>query len=202
MAKKRGEKYEAILNAAAKVFARYGYHQTQVSKIAKEAQVAEGTIYLYFRNKEDILISLFDEKMGGLIALAEQKVHEQSDVINKLKTLVSLHFFYLSQDPDLAMVTKFELRQLELRQLNPVTRDKINELLKRHLHLIDHIIDSGIKQRVFHPEIDPLLARYMIFGTLDETITSWLMKEQKFDLMSKVEPVLKLLLGGLKSYSP
>ena len=72
MAKKRGEKYEAILNAATKVFAQYGYHQTQVTKIAKEAQVADGTIYLYFKSKEDILISLFDEKMGGLLAAAEK----------------------------------------------------------------------------------------------------------------------------------
>lgn len=198
MAKKRGEKYEAIINAATKVFAQYGYHQTQVTKIAKEAQVADGTIYLYFKSKEDILISLFDEKMGGLLAAAEEKVLEQQDVESKLRTLIFMQFSYLAQDPDLAMVIKFELRQLELRQLNEVTRNKINELLRRHLHLIDHIVKSGIDQGVFNPELDPFLARYMIFGTLDETVTSWLMKDRKFDLLSKVEPLLNLLLNGLK----
>lgn len=199
MPKRKGEKYHAIINAATKVFARYGYHQTQVSKIAREAQVADGTIYLYFKSKEDILISLITEKLGEMVALVEEKVAQQQAVEEKLKTLITLHFSYMAEDPDLAMVTQLELRQLELRQLNPLIREKISEVLKRHLRVIDHIIQSGIEQKVFRPDLDPLLARYMIFGTLDETITSWLMKEQKFNLLSKVDALWQLLLGGLKA---
>lgn len=199
MAKRKGDKYEAIINAAAKVFARYGYHQTQVSKIAREAQVADGTIYLYFKSKEDILISLISERLGEMIAVAEQRVAEEEDVEDKLKTLITLHFTYMAEDPDLAMVTQLELRQLELRQLNPLTSEKIFEVLKRHLRMIDHIVQTGMEQKVFRSDLDPLLARYMIFGTLDETITSWLMKEQKFNLLSKVDPLLQMLLGGLKA---
>lgn len=199
MAKRKGDKYEAIINAAAKVFARYGYHQTQVSKIAREAQVADGTIYLYFKSKEDILISLISERLGEMIAVAEQRVAEEEDVEGKLKTLITLHFTYMAEDPDLAMVTQLELRQLELRQLNPLTSEKIFEVLKRHLRMIDHIVQTGMEQKVFRSDLDPLLARYMIFGTLDETITSWLMKEQKFNLLSKVDPLLQMLLGGLKA---
>ncbi|GGK33859.1 fatty acid metabolism regulator protein [Caldalkalibacillus thermarum] len=193
MAKKTGEKYEAIINAAVKVIARHGYHQAQVSKIAKEANVADGTIYLYFENKEDILISLFAEKMGKFVKMAEQKINEHTTVEEKLRTLVYMHFYQLAKDPDLAVVT-----QLELRQSDPVLRKKINEILKHYLQLIDKIIHLGIEEGTFSSDIDPLLARYMIFGTLDESVTNWLMKERKYDLLSNVEPILRLLLHGLK----
>src|SRR4051794_14081424 len=69
--KKNKPKYMQIIDAAVVVIAEHGYHQAQVSKIAKQAGVADGTIYLYFKNKEDILISLFEEKMGTYIEKIE-----------------------------------------------------------------------------------------------------------------------------------
>jgi TetR/AcrR family fatty acid metabolism transcriptional regulator len=193
MAKKTGEKYQAIIEAAVKVIAKFGYHQAQVSKIAKEAKVADGTIYLYFENKEDILISLFAEKMGQFIEMAELKIGQQELVEDKLRTLIYMHFYQLSQNPDLAVVT-----QLELRQSNAELRRQINEVLKKYLTLIDQIIQDGIEQKIFAPETDPLLARQMIFGTLDESVTSWLLKDRKFDLVSRVDPIHNLFLNGLK----
>lgn len=193
MAKKTGEKYQAIIEAAVKVIAKFGYHQAQVSKIAKEARVADGTIYLYFENKEDILISLFAEKMGQFIEMAELKIRQQELVEKKLRALIYTHFYQLSQNPDLAVVT-----QLELRQSNPELRRQINDVLKKYLTLIDQIVQSGIEQGIFASETDPLLARQMIFGTLDESVTSWLLKDRKFDLVSLVDPIHNLFLNGLK----
>ncbi len=194
MVKRTGEKFQLIIDAAVKVIARYGYHQAQVSKIAKEAEVADGTIYLYFENKEDILVSLFDQKMGQFISQAEVQIKEKTDPREQLKALIEMHFAHLSANPELAVVT-----QLELRQPNPGLRRKINRILKRYLDLIDSVVRAGIEQGVFSEQTDVLAARYMIFGTLDESVTNWLMKERKYDLISMAEPVHRLFLNGLKT---
>lgn len=193
MAKKTGEKYQAIIEAAVKIIAKFGYHQAQVSKIAREAKVADGTIYLYFENKEDILVSLFAEKMGMFIDVAKRKIGQEEYIDEKLRMLIYMHFYQLSQDPDLAVVT-----QLELRQSNTELRRKINEVLKKYLSLIDQIVLSGKEQGDFSEDIDPLLARQMIFGTLDECVTSWLLKDRKYDLVSLVDPIHTIFLKGLK----
>ena len=107
-----------IIDAAVVVIAENGYHQSQVSKIAKQAGVADGTIYLYFKNKEDILISLFKEKMGQFIERMENDIQKKPSAKEKLLLLIREHFRLLSQDHHLALVTQLELRQsnLELRQ--------------------------------------------------------------------------------------
>lgn len=192
MEKKRGPKYHQIIDAAVKVIAKNGYHQAQVSKIAREAGVADGTIYLYFRNKEDILISLFKEKMGQAIEKAEVKIAEVSSFEEKLFWLIHMHFTWLNHDRHLAIVT-----QLELRQSNAKMRVRMNEVLKQYLDLIDRVLKAGLESGYFTDQLDHRLARQMIFGTLDEVTTSWVMKECKYDLVSLAKPVQDLLLRGL-----
>jgi TetR/AcrR family transcriptional regulator, fatty acid metabolism regulator protein len=196
MAKRTGDKYQTIIDAAVKVIAQHGYHQAQVSKIAREAKVADGTIYLYFDSKEDILLSLFSEKMGRFIARAKQHIEEERDIAEQLRTLVYMHFHHLSQDQDLAVVT-----QLELRQSDAQLRRNINAVLKQYLVLIDDILKRGQEQRVFDLQQDILPARYMIFGTLDESVTNWVMKDCKYDLVSLVDPIHNLLMRGISSRS-
>src|SRR5690606_16805227 len=114
-------KYQQIIEAAVKVIAENGYHASQVSKIAKEAGVADGTIYLYFKNKEDVLVSVFEEKMGQFIDKIAKATSEQANANDKLKVLIEMHFSQLEENPDLAIVT-----QLELRQSNYSLRLQIN----------------------------------------------------------------------------
>lgn len=194
MAKKTGEKYEAIIDAAVKVIAKFGYHQAQVSKIAKEARVADGTIYLYFKSKEDVLISLFSEKMGHFIEAAKEKINQYDHAEDQLKALIQMHFYQFSLNPEYAIVT-----QLELRQSNSELRREINAILKNYLNLIDQIVQHGIQSGIFKTEIDPILARQMIFGTLDENVTNWVMKDRKYDLNSLTEPIFQLFVHGLRS---
>jgi TetR/AcrR family fatty acid metabolism transcriptional regulator len=191
MAKKTGEKYQAIIDAAVRVIAKQGYHNAQVSKIAKEAGVADGTIYLYFENKDDILISLFNEKMGQFIETCRERIAEAETVEQKLHVLVHAHLSQLSQDPELAKVT-----QIELRQSNPQISQGIGAVLKQYFNLIDDVIREGIAQGEFRSGMDVRLARKMIFGTLDEVTTSWVMKQCKYDLVSHVDPIHNLFLFG------
>jgi TetR/AcrR family fatty acid metabolism transcriptional regulator len=187
-------KFKQIIDAAVVVIAENGYHQAQVSKIAKQAGVADGTIYLYFKNKEDILISVFQEKMGLFVENLKLIINDGTSSSEKLLKMVENHFRVLATDHHLAIVT-----QLELRQSNKEIRLKINEVLKEYLMLLDDILIEGIENGEFNADLDIRLARHMVFGTIDETITTWVMNEQKYDLMKLAPKVHKLLLGGMKA---
>ncbi|MBS4194913.1 TetR/AcrR family transcriptional regulator [Lederbergia citri] len=189
--KRNKPKYKQIIDAAVIVIAENGYHQAQVSKIAKQAGVADGTIYLYFENKEDILISVFHEKMGYFVEKMKEVIAEKETAAEKLLVMIENHFKILSKDRNLAIVT-----QLELRQSNKELRMKINEVLKEYLHVMDDILHYGQERDEFLKDIDIRLARQMIFGTIDETVTTWVINEQKYDLVSLAPAVHKLLLRG------
>jgi TetR/AcrR family transcriptional regulator, fatty acid metabolism regulator protein len=187
-------KYKQIVDAAVIVIAENGYHQAQVSKIAKEAGVADGTIYLYFKNKEDILISVFREKMGVFAENVKEILKIDISATEMLAKMIENHFSLLNGDRHLAIVT-----QLELRQSNKELRYRINEVLKEYLVLLDAILKEGIKRGEFDERIDVRLARQMVFGTIDETITSWVMNDQKYDLMKLAPEVHRLILNGMKA---
>ncbi|GGE42318.1 fatty acid metabolism regulator protein [Pullulanibacillus camelliae] len=192
MSIKERPKYKQIIDAAVEVIAENGFHQAQVSKIAKHAGVADGTIYIYFKNKEDILISVFQEKMGDFIRKIRAEIEGKPSAANKLSALVAMHFNQLAADQHLAVVT-----QLELRQSNKNIRSQINETLKDYLNIIDGIVIEGKAHGVFRETLDTRLARQMIFGTLDETVSNWVMNEFHFDLTALGKPVSELLLNGL-----
>ncbi|SDM88509.1 transcriptional regulator, TetR family [Fictibacillus solisalsi] len=192
--KRKGPKYDQIIDAAVNVIAIHGYHQSQVSKIAKQASVADGTIYLYFKNKEDLLVSVFNEKMGTFIEKTGNELKGKASAIEKLLTLIEMHFKLLNEDHQLSIVT-----QLELRQTNRALRAKIGEVLKRYLSLIDLILNEGMEENVFDRTMDTRLARQMIFGTIDETATNWVMNDHRYDLPSLALPVHRMLVNGLSN---
>lgn len=191
--KKNKPKHRQIIDAAVIIIAENGYHQAQVSKIAKQAGVADGTIYLYFKNKEDILISLFQEKMGSFVENIEKNIAGKQTAAEKLLVMIESHFTMLSEDHHLAIVT-----QLELRQSNKELRLKINDVLKGYLLVVDKILTEGKENGEFSQNLDVRLARQMIFGTIDETVTTWVMNEEKYDLVSLASSVHHLLINGCK----
>lgn len=189
--KRNKPKFKQIIEAAVVVIAENGYHQAQVSKIAKQAGVADGTIYLYFKNKEDILISLFREKMGSFVEKIQKEIEGISSLSEKLYVMIEKHFQLLAADRHLAIVT-----QLELRQSNKEIRQRINGVLKEYLKVVESILVEGIKKGEFRKDLDIRLARQMVFGTIDETVTTWVMNEQKYDLVALAKPVHQLLTEG------
>ena len=192
--KRNKPKYKQIIDAAVIAIAENGYHQAQVSKIAKQAGVADGTIYLYFKNKEDILISVFQEKMGVFVDNLQDIIKNGSSSSEKLAQMIENHFKVLSDDRHLATVT-----QLELRQSNKETRLKINAILKEYLKLLDEILIEGMLSGEFNQTMDIRLARQMVFGTIDEMTTTWVMNEYRYDLLALSPKVTQLVLNGLKA---
>ncbi|GAB4075032.1 fatty acid metabolism transcriptional regulator FadR [Barrientosiimonas marina] len=189
---KNKPKYNQIIEAAVEVIAENGFNASQVAKIANKAGVADGTIYLYFKNKEDILISVFKEKMGEFIKEIASSIQYEDNAEAKLYTLISMHFHQLAEDHHLAVVT-----QLELRQSNIKLRQEINQILKPYLTVIDDIIKEGIEENIFRDNLNIPLVRQMIFGTLDEIVTNWVMQDQRYELISQSSDVHAFITSGL-----
>ncbi|HHX88002.1 MAG TPA: TetR/AcrR family transcriptional regulator [Firmicutes bacterium] len=193
MARRTGEKYRAILEAAVKTFARFGFHGTRVADIAREAGVADGTVYIYFRCKEDILISLFQELMDKFVGDLQAELQQCSGAQAKLQTLIDYHFRVLNSRPEQAMVTQIELRQID-REINR----GISLPLRKYFRLIEEVIKEGQNAGLFRQNIDIRTARKIIFGAIDEVVTCWVMSTRRYDLASYSRPVFDLLLKGLQ----
>lgn len=162
MAIPREDKYQKILDAAIEAFAESGYHQCQVSKIARIAGIADGTIYLYFKSKEDILIRLFQERMGDFIMDIREQLKNCYSTREKLRAIIETHFLSMENNHSLAIVT-----QLELRQSDTKIRAAISGPLKEYFKLIEEVINDGIYKGEVIP-VDVRVARQLIFGSLDE----------------------------------
>jgi len=193
MTSKKSEKYDAILEAALKVIAENGFHGSQVSKIAKEAGVADGTIYLYFKNKEDILISLFQARLGKLVAQFNESIRETSTADEALRRVCEIHYTELENNVNLAYVT-----QIELRQSNIELRRAIGATVKPYIKLIELILEKGVQEGTFRGDLDLKLTRSLLFGAMDEVVTSWLVSGQKYSLAAQVNNTVDFFLRGLK----
>lgn len=193
MTSRKLEKYEMILEAALKVIAENGFHGSQVSKIAKEAGVADGTIYLYFKNKEDILISLFQERLGSLVSLFNSSIQETNTADEALRKVCEIHYTELEKHVNLAYVTQIELRQssIELRKAIGLT-------VKPYIQLIEHILEKGVQEGTFRADLDTKLTRLLIFGAMDEVVTSWLIAGRKYSLSAQVDKTVEFFLRGLR----
>ncbi|MGG3280219.1 TetR/AcrR family transcriptional regulator [Paenibacillus solani] len=192
MTSKKNDKYHLILQGALKVFAENGYHRSQVSKIAKAAGVADGTIYLYFKRKEDILIRLFQEKLGELVGKFHESVKGTTDAVEALRTVCSIHFSELESNPELAYVTQIELRQSDLE-----LRKEIGNALKPYIVLIENILEQGIQEQKFRSDLNVKLVRSLIFGAMDEAVTSWLISGRKYSLSDQTDDTLSFFLNGV-----
>jgi Transcriptional regulator len=188
----REVKFQKILEAAIEAIAESGFHHCQVSKIARLAGVADGTIYLYFKNKEEILIRVFEERMGDFIAKIRCGIIQGRTMEARLRTIVRTHFSYMEQNRSLAIVT-----QLELRQPNQRVRLAINALIMDYFNLIEEVIRQGIEYGDI-PNTDIRVARQMIFGSLDEATTDWVMARSPRTLVSEIEPMVALFAGALR----
>ena len=191
-----GTKREAILDAAVVEIARHGYYQTTVAMIARRAGVADGTIYLYFSNKEKILFSLFERAMGRFISEGQVKVDQGATATEKLAQIVELHLTLVGQDRDLAIITQVELRH-SIHFMDTLSRSQV----RKYLEILGQVVTQGIAEGSFRADLDPVFAAKSIFGVLDEMATDWVLSRRNKRLESQAEAVLDFLLGGLSQPS-
>ena len=186
------DKRRRILDAAVSVFAQHGFYNAKVSQIAKEAGVADGTIYLYFKNKEDILIQVFIDAMDEILRRQEEAIGQVSDPLDRLRTFIRVHFASVAESRAMA-----EVITVELRQSSKFMRNTDMKPFGRYLGMIARIIDDGVRSGVFAPASDPRLIARAIFGAVDELALEWAMSDRNASLDVAGNRVADLFLSGL-----
>ena len=195
---KNYEKYHKIIRAATKIFAKKGFFKAKVSDIAKEAQVADGTIYLYFENKDDILISLFEEQMQLVLENMRPQLSEEEDAVKKIERFAVTHLKLIESNKNVA-----EIIQVELRQSTKFMKEYKNERFMEYLNLIADIIEEGQKQGVFNKAIIPDIAKRAFFGALDEMSRFWVLSSRKkYDIETAAEQISNYFLNGFMNNTP
>ncbi|MBO0859820.1 MAG: TetR/AcrR family transcriptional regulator [Chloracidobacterium sp.] len=192
--KTRNGKYEAILRAAARVFAQSGYFNAKVSDVARTAGVADGTVYLYFKNKDDLLTSIFDWAMGEFINQVKSELAEIEDPGEKLRLFAHLHFSMLEQERDIAIVF-----QIELRQSTKFMEQFSTTHLAQYLQMLREIIEEGQRLDIFRKRLNSKVVAKFLFGALDEMATNWVLSHNHQSLTAMVEPVLDIFLNGVSN---
>jgi TetR/AcrR family transcriptional regulator, fatty acid metabolism regulator protein len=187
-------KRDAILRAAIDIFAERGFFNAQVADVARSAGVAAGTVYLYFRSKDDLLVTIFERTMkealdeGRAVAAATPDPHE------RLRRLARVHLARLGRDRNLAIVF-----QVELRQSTKFMERFSSTLLRDYLGLIRAAIADGQREGLFRATLSPTAGAKMLFGALDEMATNWMLSRRRYSLEAEADVVLDLFLNGARA---
>ena len=186
------DKPQQIIEAAVRVFARKGYYNSRVSDIAREAGIAAGTIYLYFKTKDDILVTLFRDKMAEFVDSLRKAIAGEGDAARKVRTLVRLHFSLLEEDPDLA-----EVVQVELRQGQKFFRGASGQEIGAYFALIGSVLEEGMAEGRFRSSLSVKVATKMLFGAMDQMATSWVLGKRGYRLVDTAAAVATIFLKGV-----
>jgi len=193
-ANKKNNKYKRILESAVRVFAKYGFYQSTISQIAKEAGVADGTIYLYFKNKDDILVQSFSYKIKQVFERFKKEVEKGQTAKDKLINLIRHHLKVFQGDRDMAV-----LYQTETHQSKRLAEDQIKEMSKMYLDIISEIVEQGQQEGNIRKDLYMVLVKRIIIGSVDEVINTWLHSDGKYDLVSMADPLVELFIQGIGS---
>ena len=188
------EKHGRILEAAIAVFAENGYFNSRVADIAKRAGVADGTIYLYFKNKEQILMATIDFAFSSFMRAAQTELASIADPRQKLRRLAELHLESLGANRGLAMVF-----QTELRQSAKFLSDFSHRHLIEYFDLVRAIVRQGQQSGAFRKEVSDKIAANCFFGALDAMVTSWLLSERDYKLGAASDALVDVILNGMEA---
>jgi TetR/AcrR family fatty acid metabolism transcriptional regulator len=189
-------KRDAILRAAVDVFAERGFFNAQVADVARAAGVAAGTVYLYFRSKDDLLVSIFDRVMSEALEEGRAAVADVTDPIEQLRRLARLHLERVGRDRDLTVVFQVELRQ-STKFMERFSTTKLREYLGR----IRDAIAAGQAAGVIRPDVNPTLAAKMLFGALDEMATNWMLS-RRASLEGVADAIVDMFVHGVGRSQP
>ncbi|MDJ0987896.1 MAG: TetR/AcrR family transcriptional regulator [Desulfobacterales bacterium] len=193
----KNHKYFQILEAAIRVFARQGFHQSTVAQIAKEAGVADGTIYLYFKNKDDILVQFFNYKTKQVFDSFRSEVDRADSSLDKLRYLIRRHLKEFQNNRDMAIVY-----QVETHQSSRLAEAQIREMSQMYRDLISEIIEQGQQEGAIRKDLYLGLVKRFIIGAVDEVINTWLHAEGEYDLVSMADPLVELFIRGIEQGPP
>ena len=189
-----GPKRDAILRAAIDVFANRGFFNAQVADVARAAGVAAGTVYLYFKSKDDLLVSIFERSMREGLTRGRAAVADLHDPQERLLRLARGHLARLGSDRNLAIVF-----QVELRQSTKFMERFSATLLRDYLGLIREAVADGQREGLFRADVKATAMAKMLFGALDEMATNWILSTRRYSLEADAEAVVDLFINGARA---
>ncbi len=191
------DKRTRILKAAVRVFADKGFYNAKVAEIARKAGVADGTIYLYFKNKDEILILIFEEEMERIIATMKQEIAAEKSIPARIGKFIRTHLELVRRNPKLAQVF-----QVELRQSNRFIKEYTGTKIREYLNIIGGLIEAGQEQGVIRKDVHPGVAKRALFGALDEIATHWVLSHDgRYDLNQSAEQLVHIFIHGIASHT-
>lgn len=188
---------ESIIQAAIEVFSKKGFQAAGISEIAQRAGVAGGTIYQYFKNKEDLFFSIPIEKTNEFRSKVELHLKGISGALNKIRKFVWYFLYFFKTNPEYG-----RLLMLEMRVNKSFVKTGTYDFLKQSVCSVLEIIEEGQKEGVIRKDVDIYLLRHLILGILEHMVTRWLLKETKYDLLEHHQEVSRLLIEGLSASAP
>jgi TetR/AcrR family transcriptional regulator, fatty acid metabolism regulator protein len=194
LANRNADKYRRILDAAVEVFAEKGFFSSRVADMADRAGVADGTVYLYFKNKEEILMAAINTAFDAFMSLARTELRKLPDPAERLRRLAFLHLDAMGANRNLAVVFQMELRQ-STRFLSEFSHRHMIE----YLELVREAIRDGQANGTFRREMSDKYAANCFFGALDEMVTSWVLSGHEFPLANAAEVVVDIFLNGVRT---
>lgn len=190
------DKRAAILDAATTVFAKRGYFSAQVADVARSAGVAAGTVYLYFRSKDEILTSIFDRTMKEAIEEGRAAIAGLTDPVERLRLIARTHLARLGRDRDLAIVF-----QVELRQTTKFMEQFSATGFRDYLAIIQETVEDGQAAGVFRKSLNARTVAKVFFGAVDEMATNWILARRRYALAGQADEIVDILVGGLGARS-
>ena len=190
---KKAIKREAIVRAAIEVFSNKDFKTTSISEIAQKAGVANGTIYQYFKNKEDLFFTIAIEKTNEFQNQLELHLEGISGAFNKIRKFVWYFLYFFKTNSDYG-----RLLMLEMRVSKSFVRTEAYEFLKQSVSQIMNILADGQEEGVIRKDTNIYIQRHLILGILEHIVSRWLLKEEKYDLLEYHREVSQILIDGLK----
>jgi AcrR family transcriptional regulator len=191
------EKTELILDAAVKVFADKGYYGARVSDIAQEAGIAYGLVYHYFKNKEDLLISIFRTRWGQFDQAVRKIMEEKKDPRRMIHSIISFLFHSYKNNPKM-----IEVMILDVAKSTRFFNGENIKLFTDLFSLISEIIRLGQEQGIFKKDLDAKLAAYCLYGSVERIMLRWILEDNKNitekEARSATEMVTGIILSGLE----
>jgi len=190
---KSEDKRQRIIKAALKVFAKKGFYNSRVSEIAKEAEVADGTIYLYFKNKDDILISVFETEMKKMIDNMKKELSKFHDPVKKIRMFAFHHLNMITENQEWA-----EVAHVELRQSAKFMREYVKDQYIDYLNIFAYIIQEGQEKGIFKEDINTGIAKRAFFGALDEMGRYWVLSRSKrYSVEESAKQISDMFIKGV-----
>ncbi|NWF94395.1 MAG: TetR/AcrR family transcriptional regulator [Syntrophaceae bacterium] len=183
-----------ILSAAERVFAAKGFFPTTMSEIAREAEFGTGTLYKYFKSKEDLYFSLIDEKVEEINRLVKAELDKKNSPLERIKNVLRLQFEFIEQNRDFFRIYISERSRFEWTVKDDLGKG-IHEKMVSYIEALSLVMKQGIGEGELEA-LDPVDLAHALVGMVNSFVFEWLISPRPYPLVSKTDTVLKIFLRG------